>query len=445
MEIEFEGIITKVNSVKGLHICSITNGKEGYDAVLKESVEAGAAVKIKGLMEERFGKTQIKAESVEVLSDGKKKEIEKKISDSVELKDVEFLFKDEVTEKLKGKIIEIAKHLLVAKKLGRYILLRFHGDADGISGAMALTKFLKCYSMQQNSAVYSGKEAMKDLGLLNYQNRPIALFVDFGSNKESRMGLEFLKAAGIEIVMIDHHPYEKEDEPIADFFLNPWMLGDDEKLSDYTAGYLCAEVAKSAGVEEVREIAETAVAGDRSGILDVKESSREAALVLDFMATYSSYGNNLDFYKNVLKKKELYDSMLSQAKEKIREISEGVKKSMKERRIGDFSVYILDLERMAGAYEFPSKGKVANAVLDTIDKNKAIVMIGYGKRTIVLRLNSNAVEKGARGDILIEKVKNSMNAFIWSGGGHAKAAALKVREGFTKDVAEQIAKELELL
>ena len=445
MQIELEGIITRVNSVKGKYICSFTNGKNEYEVVLKEPIETGAVVKLKGEIEERFGKTQVRAESVEVLSNDEKKKIEKKISDSVEVKDVEMLVKDEVTEKLKKKILEIAKHLLVAKKMGRHILLRFHGDADGISGAMAITKFLKCYSIQQNSAVYSAKEAMKDLNMLSNQNKPIALFVDFGSNKESRVGLGFLQAAGIEIVMIDHHPYDKEDEPMADFFINPWMISDNEKLSEYTAGYLCTEIARSAGVEGIENIAGNALAGDRSEILELKDENRETALVLDFMATYSSYGNNLDFYQNVLMKKELYTSMLSQAKEKIRSISEGVKKSMKERKVGEFSVYVLDLERMAGEYEFPSKGKVANAVLDTIDKNKAIVMIGYGKRIIILRLNSVAVEKGAKGNELIEKVKKSMDAFIWSGGGHAKAAALKVRDGFAKDVAEGIVRELESL
>jgi len=449
MLIELEGIITKINSVKGMYICSFTNGKSKYDVVLKEPIEAGAVVKLKGSMEERSGKTQIRAENIEIFSgeEGKKKysEIEKEISDSVELKDVEFLVKDKVTDKLKEKILEIAKHLLVAKKMGRYILLRFHGDADGISGAMALTGFLKCYSLQQNSAVYSSKEAMKDLSMLGHQNRPIALFVDFGSNKESRVGLGFLQAAGIEIVMIDHHPYGKENEPLADFFLNPWMTGEEERLSDYTAGYLCTEVSRSAGVKGIENIAGNALAGDRSNILELKDENREIALVLDFMATYSSYGNNLDFYQNVLSNKDLYYSILSQAKDKIREISEGVKKSMKERKVGEFSVYVLDLERMAGAYEFPSKGKVANAVLDTIEKDKAIVMIGYGNRSVILRLNSIAVEKGAKGNELIDKVKKSMNAFIWNGGGHSKAAALRVRDGFAKDVAEGIVRELESL
>ena len=116
------------------------------------------------------------------------------------------LISDKITKKLKPKIQQLAEKLTEASMNRRYIMLRFHGDADGISGALALSEVLKCYAYQQNAAVYSVRDAIRDLSNLTNEDNPLAVFLDFGMNKESEEGLGLLKAAGVELVLIDNHP-----------------------------------------------------------------------------------------------------------------------------------------------------------------------------------------------------------------------------------------------
>ena len=60
------------------------------------------------------------------------------------------LVEDELTKKMKPKIKKLAEVLKSARDEGRFILLRFHHDADGISGAFALSEVLRFSAQQQN-------------------------------------------------------------------------------------------------------------------------------------------------------------------------------------------------------------------------------------------------------------------------------------------------------
>jgi RecJ-like exonuclease len=451
--IRFEGIITKSTSTKdGYVYVFLASDGAIFEVYSKEFFEIGSAAKVTAFIVDS-SRMVLEAQKIEPLSQQRATQlfdvIENKIADSIELNDCEQLVSDAVMAALRQPIQRVAKKLLAAQKLGRPIVLRFHNDADGISGALAITSFLRCKAYQQNSAIYSVSDAVSDLNALSYTWKPLLILLDFGSNEESVEGLSLVCAASFEIIIIDHHPPHEKIKQLNLTLLTPWLAKLDaqqnEDLSKYTAGYLACEVARLATDEAVENqlerLASVACAGDKSKILNVSAEHRQIALVLDYVAAYSHYGNSLDFYRLLLKNKDLFDSILVQANEKINEICERVKHTMKERVINNIFVYILDLEG-AVKQAFPSTGKITTNIFEALDQNKPILVIGHGKRSVILRLNELAEQHGLTACGIAEKVKVSMSDFVESGGGHRKAAAIKVKQGFAKDVVEEILRDL---
>jgi len=347
------------------------------------------------------------------------------------------LVNDEVTQKLTPKIKALAEKLKEVKRMGRFVLLRFHHDADGISGAFALSDILRLSAYQQNSAVYSIKDAVRDLSNLSHEEKPLVILLDFGMNEQSEEGLTLLKAAGVELVIIDHHPPFEKSMRIADFFLTPWEFSNEENTSMYVAGYLASEVARACGID-AEEYAKTACAGDKSDLLDHHEIAVKRALVLDFLAANSSFGNNLRFYRNVLAKEELFSSMYSQANEKIDEAADAVMRDLREVKAGETDVYVVKLERVVRKGEFPNASKISTRVFDRLKRETPLMILGICGRSVIMRLNDAAVAKGLAANSIAAKLMGTMKDFVHSGGGHKKAGAIRVEEGYSNAVVDEI-------
>ncbi len=346
---------------------------------------------------------------------------------------------NETTKAVSGDILKVAKKLLAAKILGRFVLLRFHHDADGISGAIAIRKTIPLRTYQQNSAVYSAKEAFRDLEILSHENRPLVILVDFGSNDASREGIDLLNAAGIESVLIDHHPPGKGLESVS-LSLSVWKTGEKDP-SSYCAGYLSAEVAECCGSES-RKLAAIAAAGDKSGILPVGDEEKKYALVFDYLAAYSSYGNRLEFYIQVFQKKELCDSIWKQAEEKIESAVAPLMERLNEKSIHGCRVVLADVEGSFVKGEFPSRGKITTAVFERIGGKEPLVVVGKGEQTIILRANQAAVDAGIKSGEIARGVAEKLKGLVVGGGGHGKAAAIRVKKEFVKEVTEEVLREI---
>ncbi|MFH2105668.1 MAG: DHH family phosphoesterase [Candidatus Micrarchaeota archaeon] len=432
MELSLDLIITKARTSKYDYYYEFT---EGYRANYADYFEQGQAVHVTATVEGDSDRLQI----IKMEKTDKKEMILQNLRKNTTLNKIDFLVDDEVTRALRPSLETAARELLLSQKLGRYILLKFHNDADGVAGAFALTGFLRTFSVQHNSAVYSSRDAVRDLNSLYQEQTPLVVLLDFGANSESKEGLELLKAAGIQTIIIDHHPLGENTSKYA-FVVSPWTTGKGHELSRYTAGYLAIEIARLAGSKKPDDesLAKVSLAGDKSDLLLISQEDRDKALVLDYMSSYASFGNNLDFYKNVMRKDELFHSMLGQAREKIGHITEMARKTMHTSEINGANFYVVDLENIMKHSDFPSRGKIATQIFESLDQAKPNVVIGYGKQSIVIRVNDKAAELGIRANDMIEKVKGTMRDFIKSGGGHAKAAAVLTQDGFAKNVVEEM-------
>lgn len=445
-KIELDAVITRSHFTKSGYLYKITDGSYTFSLVSSSNHQIGEVLRVVGVVED-LSDFRIREEKSSAYSGDEelkvRKSIEQKVLKSIKIDELPLMLDCELTQHLKPKFHEVARALIASQKLGRYLLLRFHSDADGISGAFALTQFLRCNALQQNSAIYSEKDAIRDLSTMHHEYRPLVVLLDFGANKESEDGLKLLKAGGVEIVIIDHHPPIENINNYATIFLSPWAVSSDDSSSKYPAGYLACEVARVVGsTANLEELALISCAGDKSDILPVDENARDKALVLDYLAIYSAYGNNLNFYRSVFENSELFNSMLVQARDKIANIVKAVKPSMKQFDLNGVGVFVVELERAIKQNEFPSRGKIATYIFESLGNNSPVVVIGYGNRSVMMRINQLALDRGIAGDKLAVKIKDTMRDFVEAGGGHAKAAAIRVKEGFANSVIDALLKEI---
>jgi RecJ-like exonuclease len=254
-------------------------------------------------------------------------------------------------------------------------------------------------------------------------------------------GLGLLKAAGMEALIIDHHPPGKSNNSP---MVSPFTVADN--VSRYTAGYLACEIAVACGLLKERgmELARVACSGDKSDILSSDEGDMRKALVLDFLASHVSFGNNLDFYKNVMAKDELFRSIMQQADESIEDAAEKALAKSKKQQEGAFEVVSFPLEALVKKGEWPSSSKITTRVYDKLcaQGDRPLLCLGYTDRSIIIRLNDRAAALGLSANELAEKIKSVMADFVDGGGGHAKAGAIRVKRGFAKDVLNELLRQV---
>ncbi|MBI5228023.1 hypothetical protein HY988_05530 [Candidatus Micrarchaeota archaeon] len=370
--------------------------------------------------------------------------IKKSMKTNLNLANEPKLVNDSMSRALWPKIVDIAQELLIAQKLGRAVSLRFHGDADGVCGAFAISSIVRCKAFQQNSAIYSVRDALRDISEATYLALPLQVIVDFGSGESCSEGLSLLKSAGVETIIIDHHPPGKNDGILV---LNPLLV--EEGKSQYTAGYLCCEIAAAAGMglEKAKELAAIACAGDKSKVVEPDSGHVRKAMVLDFLTAHTSFGNNLDFYKKVMDNPELFASIANQAEEGI---SEAAKKATARMKITNIDVGSLklriatfSLDGLLTKGEWPNSSKVTTRIFEQLiaDDPSPLLCIGNSDRSIIMRLNDGAVELGLSANDLAEKMKETMPDFIEGGGGHARAGAIRAKEEAVKEVIALLIKE----
>lgn len=441
--VELKGVITYSKFFGGERKYTLKNGDAAFTFRTRESFGNGDVILLEGTFE-NLADFSVRPKKITLLegkdADDAYKEIEKKIMDNAEISD-SLLFENPASTALKSRMKEVAGKLVAAKELGRYILLRFHGDADGIAGALALRKFLRFRAYQQNSAVYSPRDAVNDLGNLHHENRPLVVLLDFGTNEQSIDGLKLLKAGGLEVICIDHHPMHADVKSNVSILLSPWTVEGLEDQSKYTAGYLASEITNLCGAE-TDNLAKIACAGDKSDVASPGDEDRKTALVFDYLGAHAFFGNSLEFYADVLKKEELYSSVYSQASEKISEALEKALPKVKKSEKNGIIVYVVNLDGVVEPKEFPNRSKVTTAVFEHFKTDSPMITIGYGKRTIILRGNDGFLKRGNSFSEIVKKLSSSMRDFVMSGGGHAKAAAVRVEEGYEKSTVDRLIEEL---
>jgi RecJ-like exonuclease len=431
-DVSFTGVVISTKYFRGRAEHTMHTGDNKVIFNSNENIVKGEEYeisgKVSGLFPLKIGLSEI------TKTEGIYDKVLEKIESKTELNG--FINENEVTNSLGDLFTRVAKKLASAKELNRSILLRFHNDADGIAGAFALGGVIKSKAVQQNSAIYSQRDVVNDMSYLYHEWKPLVILLDFASNEKSAKSLELLRASGAEIIVIDHHPIYKEASKIPHLFISPWLL-DIKMPSEYTAGYLASEISHMLG-GDTEKYARVACAGDKSEVMLPDEADIKTALVLDYLATNTVYGNNLAFYKEVLGKQELFSSIYLQAKEGIESAAEKARNGIKKREKGDFNIYVFSLSGVVVQGEFPNRSKVTTAVFEKVSGEKPTVVIGHGGGTLILRANREAVEKGLDLPKIISSVSENFADIVIGGGGHMVAAAMRVQQDYEQTIIDAL-------
>lgn len=353
------------------------------------------------------------------------------------------LIDDEVMQKIIPILKEFVPRLLKAAE-DRCLLVRYHGDADGISGALAIKRamshYYKTIFVQNNSPFYEVSSALSDI-LWFRSEKPTILIIDFGSNKESEEALRLLKSNGFQILHIDHHPYTF-DPKLSDLYVNPWTVGGE---SMHTAGMIAGELARLFGYADATELEKISLAGDKSTFVkeEWKGEAEKAALVLDYLAvTAEGKTRCIDVYEKALKNKEMFLLIYIQANAEIEDVLIKIKDMQPKESKRGFNFLIVNLRPLIISKRFPGRGAATGIVFDHFKNSGPLVVVGHFDGVFSIRVNNAAINVGFAANEEIEKMKKELGDIVLSAGGHKNAASLKSSREDDQLIANEFSKRL---
>lgn len=373
---------------------------------------------------------------------------------------------DSATKKM-WEPLSLAMQLLVRKiAIGAPIVIRFHNDIDGSSGAYALnqaiSKTITSYKpnimWRMHSGVSYNKEDASSDALVcnNYEciERPLLIIMDFGTSNESNPGITIAKEK-FDIIWLDHHPVlEGFEGRRLEHYINPWNFGCD---SNYTAGFLGCMFAKTLADVDTKDLEEASFIGDYSEFSRPTENSRRIAALLDLLTsdtrTASARLGSLtpDDIGAILDDEKKSAELIAYASNRVSEMLDLAMKSVKIYKAKDTSIYVADFESIRGADldRYPLPGRFASRLLGHIEElNRAgcLLLLHFGS-FISTRMSKQLISKV---DLL--KILNDVHAeypeYVDSAGGHANAASIKLSTGemkkeILKSVVDRLEAELE--
>lgn len=378
---------------------------------------------------------------------------------------------DRVTEKLwkplREAMLVLARKLAVASP----IIIRFHNDIDGSSGAYALYKALS-KAIESNASIaykpnfvwrmhggvtYSREDATSDiLACNNYEfvEKPLLLILDFGTSEESNEGIELVRER-FDVVWLDHHPVmEKFAGKSFEHYINPWNFGSD---SNYTAGFLACMFAKTLADIDTKDAEEASLIGDYSEYSKPTPGSRKLAALLDLLTSDTRViaglrGNlNPEEIDAVLKDRAKSEELIAYAENRVSEMLDLAIKSVKIYKANETQIYVADFEaiRINEQERYPLPGRFASKLLGKIEelnKTPCILLLHFGN-FISARMSKALI---ARVDLLkaLEGVRSDYSDYVDSTGGHSNAASIRMKSDemkkeIIKFTVEKLKKELE--
>jgi len=357
---------------------------------------------------------------------------------------------NKVTEKLLPELKNVVIRIIKNISTGAPIIVRFHNDSDGCSGALALYKSLNNFMNRKNissahifwrinkSIAYSVDALYEDKIIINQYNsseKPLLLIIDFGTAEESIDALNLKK--DFDIIMLDHHPiFDNFQTKNIDVYINPWNYNGD---SNYTAGFLAGVAAELISDVNVKPLMDASLIGDHSIYCDLKNKNAEKiSVVLDYITGKKqnfSIENTLKIIddtdileKNFKHSTQLFESAISSALKHIKRYkgAEGI------------LIFVLDFNHVERIEDdFPLPGRFSSKLHDKIEELNGpnLTIVHYGS-FISLRLSNALVDKFN----MLKKLDEFKitNEYVYSAGGHNAAASIKINKEYIKPVLNSL-------
>lgn len=368
---------------------------------------------------------------------------------------------DEFIGSVSNVLRNAADRLMASIMSGSPIVVRYHNDGDGASGAIGLFRavagiqgeIMSCKAdviWKANKGVsYSSSSHWSDLLMFNaYESaeKPLVVIIDFGTTKESENAITNSK--GVEYIWLDHHPVPDgfPTGPIA-FYINPWLHGYD---SNVTAGAMACVFSSMLHPIEVKELSYISLISDHSDYAPGDKKLHEKALVLDYItskkfrdednAPSSLHPKNMD---SVMRDESKIDEIFRSASEQLDEaIKVGVKNAKHYSSLFGVKVVVLDFEHVSMLDYGILPGRYSTKLHDEVSKlvEGDVVLVVYYANNISVRMDKKVSGKV---DILkiIEKLGEEHD-YVVNGGGHKEAASIRIEYGQTSNALNDLLAEL---
>ncbi|HUC39084.1 MAG TPA: hypothetical protein VL944_03055 [Candidatus Acidoferrum sp.] len=369
----------------------------------------------------------------------------------------------ETVERMSGALQKAAASLFRSYISGAPILVRFHHDGDGSSGAVSLHRALsaidKKFSMFGRSVSwimnrgidYNSTSIYSDLvELRNYESveLPVVLILDFGTAPGSAVPIAESRGK-FKLIMLDHHPvYEGFPMEKVDHYINPWNYGSG---TDFTAGLLTSVFAEMLCKVNTKDMRAASLISDFSSFADrSSKPDQRTAVILDYLTNVAGrYDSKIakltpSYIDNVLKDKGESDSLFYEASSSMNEMLDLGMRGVKPHRCRDgINAFVLDfdaLPRSSSGYPLPGRfSSRLQEKLEEMNGSKTMTILYYGGY-VTLRM-SKKISGTVKILDLIKRLEDTSD-YVESGGGHNEAASIRVIDNHSKEIVDIILREL---
>ncbi|HUU79154.1 MAG TPA: OB-fold nucleic acid binding domain-containing protein [candidate division Zixibacteria bacterium] len=449
------------------------------------NIEVGDIVEVVGTVNTHRDMLQIEIQDMIEAGDEETKVILERIEKVLEEKskptDISFLIKDQVLEKMKPDLYNLAKKIRRSIFDGTPILLRHHADTDGITCAVALEQAIIPLIMEEMSETIAFRikrspskspfwdfiDVTKDVDFalqdaIKFGDKlPYVLLLDLGSSHESLASINFAKHFGINVSVLDHHFPDKIIQKNVEIHANPYYYDGDYNLCSGMLGVELARIVNPNISDKIDYIAAIAGLTDRvqgKALEQYLSRAKKKGLSEDFLRKiglaidYQQYFLRFSDGKNIIDSlfgfenlnskahQEFVEFLANEAQTAIDQQLEICLAHLKEEILpNDIILVSIDVEKFARRFEFPSPGKSTGAVHDKIcqqNPEKAVITLGLGPDFVVLR------SKGAIINFpkIITNLKKKMPQAGADGGGHEVVGTVKFVEGMQLEVLDFLKK-----
>ncbi|WP_254543661.1 DHH family phosphoesterase [Halomarina pelagica] len=448
----------------------------------------GDLVRFVGVVERRNGSFQLEVERVESIEDPEsvRADLDAALDEAAEPHDTEPLVEWPAFDQLRDDLAGVAKILRRAILDGRPIRMRHHADGDGMCASVPLQLALERYIAEVNedpdaprhllrrlpskAPFYEMEDVTRDLNFAledrerHGQQLPLLLMLDNGSTEEDTPAYRTLAEYDIPIVVVDHHhPDPEAVEPYVEAHVNPYLHGEDYRI---TTGMMCVELARMIDpdlTDSVRHIPAVAGLCDRSradAMDDYLALAAEAGYdeddlddvgeALDYAAFWLRYNDGTNLVNDVLgvdpavreRHERLVELLASRAeRDRDRQLDVALPHTEHGTLDNGAHLYRVDVENHAHRFTYPAPGKTTGAIHDRKVREHAgdpVITIGYGPDFAVLRSD------GVRLDIpeMVTQLTDEHPGAGVSGGGHLVVGSIKFVSGRREEVLDALVEKM---
>lgn len=488
-----DGQVVQINQTGGPTIFSIGDGTGVIQCAAFEAAGVRAfpnvslddTVRVTGTVERHNGAIQLEVDSIATLRGAAATEVQERVESRIETRadaaSISPLIEWPAIEKLFTGLESIAFELRRAVLESRPIRLRHHADVDGMCASLPVQIALENFISEVHTDPAAGRHLLKRLPSkapyyeledltrdLNYaledrarfgQQLPLLFMIDNGSTEEDVPAYRALSQYDIPIHVVDHHhPDEHAVEPYIETHVNPYLHGQDYRI---TTGMLCVELARMidpsitddiSHVPAVAGLADRSKANAMAEYLDLAEAAgydrpivENIVEALDYAAHWLRYRSGRNLIHDIIdvncndpeRHSALITFLSKRAREDVTHQLDIADQHVEHSTLPNGAhLYQLDVENHTRRFTYPAPGKTTGELHDrmVLETGDPVITIGYGPDFAVLRSD------GVRLDIpeMVDELEAELAGTGVSGGGHLVVGSIKFVSGRRREVLDAL-------